>query len=177
MSTELETNQLRAIADRLTTLRAVLSQHELPSLEQSARWYELLSGIKRVQGNLSNDIHFVATLLAQSYLAGRFDLLPLDAAAKPQGAPGLDIDVQTTQGQRIVGEIKTTIPYGRSDFGSQQKVTFEKDFKNLASERADSKFMFVTEDHTFDILASPRYLARLPGVCIVQLLTHREHAA
>ena len=119
MLTQLERAQAEAIATRVAELRAFLQGHDLGDEGDPARWYNFLSTIKLIQGNLSNDISFMATLLAKAYLVRRFHLADLDAAEKAQGAPGLDIDVCTRDGHRIVGEIKTTVPYGARDFGAQ----------------------------------------------------------
>jgi hypothetical protein len=75
-------------------------------------WYEFFSELRDIQGNSSNDLSFVATLLAKRYLSQHFQI-SFCAAEKPQGAPGIDIDCRTPAGERIVGEIKTTKPYQR----------------------------------------------------------------
>ncbi len=114
--------------------------------------------------------------MAKDYLAKKFRLHPFDAAAKAQGAPGLDIDVQTLDGQRVIGEIKTTTPYLPNDFGAQQRSAFEKDFEKLTTTAADHRFLFVTDRTTFGIIRR-RYADRLPGVVIVLLTTGDEHQA
>lgn len=138
------------IADRLAQARDLLNTREL-GRPDPVKWYEMLAELKQIQGNASNDISFVATLLAKQYLASRFGV-DFCAAEKPQGAPGIDIDIATAAGERIVGEIKTTVPYQTVDFGAQQAAMFKKDFVKLANADAAHKFMFVTERKTFEVL-------------------------
>lgn len=93
---------------------------------------------------------------------------PFDVAFKPQGAPGLDIDAKTIDGERVVGEIKTTTPYHGHDLGAAQKLTFVKDFRKLEEAVAVHKFFFVTDEATFDVVQR-RYLDQLPGSTVVLL--------
>ena len=65
--------------------------------------------------------------MAKQYLNTNYGIDDFDAAEKPQGAPGLDIDIKTRSGQRIIAEIKTIYPYQSDDFGAQQKNSFKKD--------------------------------------------------
>jgi hypothetical protein len=90
---------------------------------------------------------FSACLLAKQYLVERQGELSLDMAAKAQGAPGLDIDVCSAAGQRIVGEVKTVEPYQPKDFGARQKASFRADFKKLRSSSAAFEYLFVTSSH------------------------------
>lgn len=168
---------MEGISRRVSRLRDFLLGNELGPADDFVARYDYLSSIKSIQGNLSNDISYIATLLAKSFLQSRFDLLAWDAAEKPQGAPGLDIDVSTRARERIIGEIKTTVPYGKSDLGSNQKAMFDKDFAKLTRASADHKFMFVTESRTFDLLCLPKYCRKIPGVTVVDLISGREMAA
>jgi hypothetical protein len=77
-----------------------------------------LSGIKEIVGNASNDLSLVATLMAKEHLYRMLPMQPFDAALKPQGASGLDIDECTVDGERVVAEIKTTSPYRPNDLGA-----------------------------------------------------------
>lgn len=99
--------------------------------------FRLLARLREVQGNLSNDVSFAATLLVKAYMAKQFGVT-FDATAKPQGAPGIDIDVTTAAGHRIVAEVKTTVPYQPSDFGAQQAEAFKKDLAKLAKARVST---------------------------------------
>ena len=162
------------IAQRVTKLQNMLSQKFLGNRENPIEWYQYMSQIKAIQGNFSNDISFVATLMAKEYLLRHFEISQFDATAKAQGAPGSDIDVNTIHGKRIIGEIKTTAPYMPSDFGAQQRAMFKKDFDKLNRALADLKFLFVTEQRTFDLLKR-RYSHEIPGVRIVLLTTGEEY--
>jgi hypothetical protein len=164
------------IADRIDRLWQLLNQRQLDSKGAPAVWYDFLSSLKQIQGNTSNDISFIATLLAKRYLAEKHGV-DFCAAEKPQGAPGIDIDVMTTEGDRIVGEIKTTTPYQVVDFGAQQAAMFKKDFAKLAAAQAKHKYLFVTEPAAFNVLKKPKYLKLMPGVRIVLLKTNEEHDA
>jgi hypothetical protein len=126
---------------------------------------QYLSSIRLILGNLSNSVSFAASLLAKQYLAERFDIGEFCAAAKPQGAPGPDIEIRTSNAQTILGEIKTTLPYGVSDFGAAQKREFQKDFDKLNASKADFRFLFVTEERTFNLLKA-KYASKIPGVTI-----------
>jgi hypothetical protein len=176
MLTEKERRYCSDIADRVSRLRAFLSENTLAEPPEAAKWHSFLSELRKIQGNVSNDGSFIATLLAKQYLHSQFGV-DFDAAAKPQGAPGIDIDVKTTEGRRIVAEIKTTVPYQASDFGAQQAASFKKDFAKLAASEADYKFLFVTDSAAFAALHKDKYTKLMPGVRIVHLATGQEHAA
>jgi hypothetical protein len=89
-------------------------------------------------------------------------------ALKPQGSPGLDIDETTSEGKRIIGELKTTYPYKEKDLGANQKANFIKDFEKLQHNEADYKYFFLTEIKTFDIVRS-KYSHHLKGIHLVLL--------
>lgn len=137
-------------------------------------WYEFLSELRDIQGNASNDLSFVATLLAKIYLSKHFEI-SFCAAEKPQGAPGIDIDCRTPTGERVVAEIKTTKPYQLADFGAQQAAMFKKDFEKLAAADAKHKILFVTEPRAFEVLKKPKYLNLMSGVRIVLLKTGEHY--
>jgi hypothetical protein len=161
---------LQQIRQRIKHLREYLDDHDCPDEEALVEWLDYLSAMRAIQGNFSNDVSFVATVLAKRYLSARFDIGAYDAAAKAQGAQGLDIDLVTADGQHIVGEIKTTVPYSkaRDDLGSKQKETFIKDFEKLNAAEADHKFFFVTDRKTYEVVQQ-RYLHLIPGVEVVLL--------
>ena len=161
-----EHEMMKDIERRLSAMRAQLSK-DIPPLENSAGWYAYLAGLKEIQGNASNDVSFVATLLAKQFLADRYGVTKFDAAEKPQGAPGIDIDVRLANGKRLVGEIKTTSPYKPNDLGAQQRTMFEKDFFKLSEANADIKLFLVTEQRTYDLMKKPIYLSMLHGVSVV----------
>ncbi len=124
--------------------------------------------MRQIVGNASNDLSFVATLMAKEHLCSVLDMVPFDAAVKPQGAPGLDIDERTRTGERVVAEIKTTVPYLPTDLGAQQKTTFRKDFVKLQLAEASHKFFFLTNRRAYDLVIR-KYTTDLAGVSVVLL--------
>lgn len=160
------------IHNKDSALRAFLLGNTPPLSGDEHAWLAYLSGIKKILGNLNNDIGFVATLLVKRYLAERFAIADFDAAAKPQGASGLDIVAVAADGCRIVGELKTTTPY-QPGFGAQQRTTIIKDLVRLAASDAQHRLMFVTDPETFSTLSKPVWMARAPGVEVIDLVTGR----
>ena len=128
--TEAERARCNEIMRRIERLQALLAAEMLGSPDNPAAWYKYLAATKQIQGNLSNDISFLACLMAKRYLAQQHGVSGFDASTKAQGAPGLDIDVRTLDGRRVIAEIKTTDPYLPVDFGAQQKQKFREDFAN-----------------------------------------------
>jgi hypothetical protein len=98
--------------------------------------------VKLTLGNRNNDASFIATLLAKRYLIAQFQI-GFDAAARPRGASGIDIDLMTPNGERVIAEIKTTLPYGLKDFGAAQGASFKRDFEKLKMTHARHKLLFV----------------------------------
>jgi hypothetical protein len=171
-----EQSMMEDIERRLIEMQAHLSK-ETPAWEDTAAWFSFLAKLKAIQGNSSNDVSFVATLMAKQYLAQCYGLISFDAAEKPQGAPGIDIDVQLPDGKRLVAEIKTTSPYMPNDLGAQQKATFEKDFMKLQNAVADIKLFLVTEPRTFELMKRSKYRSMLQGVTVVLLTTNEKFTA
>lgn len=164
-----EQADLVALRRRIEELRTFLTTNTVPDPESDiGSWYAYLRVIKGITGNASNDMSFVATVMAREYLSRTLPMRPFDANTKAQGAPGLDIDEQTQDGERVIGEIKTTTPYGTNDFGANQIATLKKDFAKLRDALAPHKFFFVTEKAAFDIVMR-RYMAHLEDVKIVLL--------
>jgi hypothetical protein len=170
--TSAEERYCEDIAGRIKRIRELLTAKELGQPDPLL-WYQFLSALRDIQGNSSNDLSFVATLLAKQYLREHFQI-SFCAAEKPQGAPGIDIDCRTSEGARIVGEIKTTKPYQATDFGAQQAAMFKKDFEKLSAAEAQHKFLFVTEPRSFEVLRKLKYSRLMPGVRVV-LLTTGDH--
>ena len=162
------------IARRIDRIRQLLGDKTLGDPNSPALWYDFLSELRNIQGNSSNDLSFVATLLAKRYLSQHFQI-SFCAAEKPQGAPGIDIDCTTSDGERIVGEIKTTKPYQSTDFGAQQAAMFKKDFSKLSTAEAQHKFLFVTESHAFEVLKKSKYAKLMLGVRVVLLKTGEHY--
>ena len=66
-----------------------------------------------------------------------------------QSAPGLDIDLKMANGERIIGEVKTTTPCQKGLLGANQKDSIEKDLKKLEDTPANHKYFFVTDPGTY----------------------------
>ena len=164
---------MKDIERKLDEIRAHLSK-DVPELDDSAAWFEYLAKLKSIQGNASNDVSFVATLLAKEYLSQHYGLSDFDAAEKPQGAPGIDIDVRLPDGRRLIAELKTTNPYLENDFGAMQRKTIKKDFAKLSKTEADIKLFLVTDTDTFRFMQKSKYHTTVTGITIVLLTTGEE---
>lgn len=175
MLTEKEERYCSEISRRFDKLREFLNDNELCSPPDPLAWHSFIANIRGILGNLSNDGSFIASLLAKEYLFERFGV-SFDAGEKPQGASGIDIQLRTDAGESIAAEIKTTVPYQVSDFGSAQITALKNDFAKLVASGADYKFMFVTDTSAFRILQKPKYTKHMPGVHIVHLGTGEEYA-
>ena len=163
-----EQEYLGAVRTKVRKVAELLKPEINHALDDSRAWYSYLTAIKFAFGNLDNDISFVGVLMAKEYLLRTLEVEPLDVSTKPQGAPGLDIDGRTVSGERIVGELKTTFPYGALGLGAKQKSSFRKDFVKLQKAKAVHKYFFVTERKTFEI-AIAKYRREIPGVKVVLL--------
>lgn len=170
---EKELRYCDGIALRLDRIRALLASGALEHPPRPSALFAFLAELRLIQGNLSNDVSFAATLLARDFLAAKFGIV-FDAASKPQGASGIDIIASTSCGERIVAEIKTTVPYRAADLGANQQKSFQRDFEKLARADARHKFLFVTDARTFDVLRKPKYQAQLTGVQIINLAALSE---
>jgi hypothetical protein len=164
--TDAEKRYCAAIGSKDAALRALLSSRALG--DHPLAMFEYLTAVKNGLGNLNNDISFVAGLLVKPFLRERFGM-EFDAALKPQGAPGLDIDCTLPDGRRIVGEIKTTKPY-QVNFGAAQKQEITKDLLRLTGTSAAHRFMFVTDADSFRTICKPAFVALAPGVEFVDLV-------
>ncbi|SMP72464.1 hypothetical protein [Anoxynatronum buryatiense] len=130
--------------------------------------YSYMGKLKRIMGNFDNDMSYIGCQMAKEYLCKQHEFDSFDVSLKSQSAPGLDVDEMTVKNERVVGEIKTTYPYGKFDLGAQQKASFRKDFKKLQDAQADFKYFFVTENRTYDIIAT-KYMDELRDVKVVLL--------
>ena len=118
--------------------------------------------LKECVGNIGNDIHFLASCLANSFLNKKHGVtIDLDKAV---GSAGLDIDLKD-----IVAEIKTTIPLYENDFGAQQKEKIKENLERLENATKKHKYFFVISDKTERILKQ-KYSRHYPSVKIVNLL-------
>ena len=167
MIEENEVKYLKAIQAKDCRLRDFLNSKPFPDTSSSETLFQYLTEIKSILGNHHNDISFVASLLAKEFLIDRFEGLTWDAAEKAQGAPGLDIDLIWND-LRIIGEIKTTVPYQKG-FGAQQKAAIKKDLKKLRENEAAHKFMMVTSDEAYETLRGQSFKSLLNKIEVVNL--------
>ena len=101
--TQPERDRINGILKILASLRKALNETLINLDDVTAeRLYSFLAALKAIQGNANNSVSFVAKLLAKTYLSSALPVSPFDAASKPEGAPGLDIDVSTLDGKRVV---------------------------------------------------------------------------
>jgi hypothetical protein len=169
-----ERRRLEGIGERIASLRNLLNASPEPEPDApTGDWFAYLSQVKAIQGNTDNLLAFVTTLMARDYLVRRLTVRPFDVAAKPQGASGLDIDTVTGNGQRIIAEIKSTVPRKGNRLGAAQVQTWRKDFDKLNRESAAYKFFFVSDRAAFDV-ARELYAEEIPGVTVVLLTTGEE---
>jgi len=168
--------RLAVIAQRINRMRVFLGAEPTPGLDAPPlAWLAFLAEMKRIVGNASNDLGFVTTLLAHRYLQRTLPMASIDAAAKAQGAPGLDIDARTRDGTRVVGEIKATVPYGGTSLGANQLNSWRTDFQKLAAADAGHRFFFVVDPEAFRLVREV-YANLIPGVRVVLLTTGEEFA-
>jgi hypothetical protein len=167
---------MQDIERRLTAVRAHLAS-ATPQLDNTTEWFSYLAELKTIQGNFSNDVSFVATLLAKQYLARCYGLNSFDAAEKSQNATGIDIDVRLLDGRRLVAELKTTDPCKPKDFGAQQRKSIKKDFVKLAKAQAHIKLFLLTDPLAFGFMKKEKYQSMVQGVTVVLLTTGEEFTA
>lgn len=166
-----ERRALEVIEGKIQRLQEFLNASTCPQVDESpALWHDYLAALKEVLGNTSNDMSLVACLAAKDYLCQTLPMVPYDAAAKPQGATGLDIDERTTDGQRVIGEVKTTTPFLPNDFGAAQVKSLRNDFAKLRQVQADYKFLFVSDSLAYRVLRR-KYAREIDDVQIVMLNT------
>jgi len=100
-------------------------------------WYNYLNNIKNIIGNFNDTLSFISCLMAKEYLMERYIITDFDVGIKSQSSPGLDIDILTVEGKRIIAEIKTTKSINENDFGSKQKESVLNDIKKLLKNSSD----------------------------------------
>jgi hypothetical protein len=168
--TEAERAMCAVLSTKDEKLRDFLSNNRLDQISDPRKWLAYFAGIRSVLGNLSNDVSFVSTLLVKEFLFERFSIRDFDAARKPQGAPGIDIEARTAEGHSIVGELKTTTPY-QPGFGAAQRTSILKDISRLSKTKADYRFMFVIDADSYRTICSKSFASRMLGVEVVNLVT------
>jgi hypothetical protein len=176
--TSRDQEQIQHVMDEITALALFLKEKPLPADASPEVLHQYLGRMKQIQRNTSNGVSLVACVLAKKYLDNLLVMEPFDATKKDQSAPGLDIDQWTaaSERERVIAEIKTTVPCGakdldaQRDLGAQQKATFEKDFQKLNKiPLAKHRFFFVTERSTYNLMRLDKYAGRIPGVKVVLL--------
>jgi hypothetical protein len=161
---------MNSIKEKIKKLKSFLNENDFGNDKNNFElYYQILNEIKNITGNIYNDLSFISCLLAEKYLMKHHNFSLLDITTKAQGAPGLDIDEITIDGERVIGEIKTTYPYKKKRLGSNQKKSFKNDFKKLSENDAKYKYFFLTEEKTFEIVKE-KYLDYLEDVNIVLLM-------
>ena len=58
---------LQRVAKRLTQLRDFLNSTNFEQGLDITQWFEYLAKVKSIQGNINNDISFIACLMAKNY--------------------------------------------------------------------------------------------------------------
>ena len=175
MLTEREHRYCTEIRTRIAQARAFLLSDDLADPPEPKVLFQFLAKLREIQGNVSNDVSFTATLMAKEYLSAKFGVT-FDAAEKPQGAPGIDIDVLT--GLVSASSQKSRQPFRiKLQTSAQQAASFKKDFVKLTNATAMHKFLFVTDRCAYVALQKPKYLAQIHGVRVVNLITEEEISA
>jgi hypothetical protein len=173
--TRVEDTDLNSIRGRIDNLTTFLNGHGVPRLEASLLdWYSYLLDMKHIVGSLDNFVSFVACLMAKDHLLQKSNVQSFEVALRAQNAPGPDIQTMTVDGKIIQGEVKTTIPCNGPYFGGNQEKSVKRDFEKLRKYDAHHKYLFVTNENTFQLLKN-KYAKYLANVTVVQLLTGEEH--
>lgn len=129
---------------------------------------DYLIQIKRTIGNINNRIHSSAIQLAELYLIDKFPEVE-SWESKEGSESGIDIVGKKDGKPFVIGELKTTYPYGQTDFGAQQKNTIKKDLQRLEDAYVPHKYFFIINKESFDILHK-KYQDSFPSVKIVNIL-------
>jgi len=169
--TDEEKRGLATIAGHVQRVRSFFGTISAPAADAPVEvWLRYLIEMKRALGNTSNWLSLTACLLAKGYLEDAPVMNDFDVAVKPQGAKGLDIDAMTIDGARVVGEVKTTIPYYLNEqrLGGTQYTSIQKDIDNLQLVDATYKYLFVTDEMTYRAIAHA-FASQLEGIQLVLL--------
>ena len=131
---------------------------------------DFLIGLKNFIGNIDNRIHDSAMVLVSDYLKAKHPKIKNDDWNFKMGSQiGTDIEGIVDGGQKVIGELKTTKPYGLTDFGAKQKEMILKDLERLESANVKNKYFFVIDSDSFNILKD-KYQKKFPNVKIVNIL-------
>jgi len=150
-------------------IESFVHRHPSPPADASLDvWFEYLRNFKSIIGNVNNTLSYASCLLAHDYLVTNWPIAPFDVVSKPQGANGFDIDTVTVAGERLIGEIKTTLPLHVTRFGSHQLTGMRRDLMKLHQADAALRFLFVTEPTAYEALRK-QLAAQLNGIELVCL--------
>ncbi len=142
---EHEQRAIAEISQRLSALQQLMRESVIPEVDTAPEdWFRYLAVLKETVGNFHQWLSFVSCVPAKQYLVEHLDMKPFDVGIKPQGAPGLDIDAETRDSARVIAEIKTTVPYLVTRFGSEQRNSILRDIEKLQRAPGVHKYLFVT---------------------------------
>jgi hypothetical protein len=151
--TNLEINKLNNISNIINLLKNNLLNNKFDNNNLNLEyWYNYLNNIKDIIGNFNEKLSFISCLLAKKYLMEIYKIENFDVALKSQSATGLDIDINTIDGKRIIAEIKTTNALNENNLGAKQKESICEDLNKLKNKVADYKYLFLTEVNTYNIV-------------------------
>jgi len=155
--------RLREINKKMENLKAFFLENDLAIKEDNVK--SVLRNfleLKTIMKNIDNNFHYLASLAPKSYLKSKHGVeISLEKAT---GEGGLDIETGD-----VVGEIRTTVPCGKGDFGANQKINIRKDLTRLKLSKAKHKYFFVIDKQAEHILRR-KYSKNYPAVTIVNLL-------
>lgn len=163
-----EQQPLAELRQVMTALRNYLNSHHLMADDTLQAHFQAANEIKTLLGHHDNRLSALSAVLARQYLEGQHDLLPYDACHNHQNASGPDVQCQTLQGARIIGEIKTTVPSQHGKLGAVQVKNIRKDLERLTHLPAEHKYFFVVNENAR--LETQRLLARHTYDPLIQIV-------
>lgn len=171
--TDTEKEKFASIRDYIQSLRDFLNKNSLPPNTDITGQFAYSGQIKAITGNPANWQSFLSVMLAKKWLLQHYEIKDFDAGDKHENTRGLDIDIVTLDGKRIIGEIKTSVPVGQTNFGAKQKEMIHKDFQKLNDANADYKFFFMTDGRAYQYVTT-KYREEIPQVKVVLLIDATE---
>ncbi len=146
-----EVLRLQNIAKKLIDLNSLFRNKKEGDFKDLKSIYKFILLLKSKLGNFHNDITFMAGLMAKKYIYEKYGC-NFDHSLKADSAAGMDIDLKTKDGKRLIAEIKTTVPCSEKSFGSKQKAELNKDINRLTKESADIKILFLNDLESHKLL-------------------------
>ncbi len=131
-------------------------------------WFDIYEKIKDIVGNYHTDLSFLSCQLAKSFLMARHNIPDYEITIQSQTKSGLDIDIVSYEGERIIAEIKNTCAVKSNDLGAQQKISFYSDWEKLNKSKAHFKYFFLTDNKTYQVVQS-KYKKQCLGFCVILL--------